>query len=278
VAIADIRVMQPEGEITYSDLAMITYEAVFPPRSLSVAGSQPDLGTMDQFRNTTLAVDVTSNSPDTELLEVEIKELPGGAVSPLSLEVPPNATTRFELSVGSTEVSKPGSGAFNLLFSSPDPELSVNNCTLTYQYRIAYGLEVVAVGTDLGRVDNLSDVKTTLAVRSNAPVEQTLQVAVVSPAGSAVWPTRIVVPPREETTFTLSVKLPEAAPEEGKFLLTVASLYDAVEVRGGQVTYTYQSAGLGPLPVCFAFILVLALALVGFILWRRSGRTRRRRV
>ena len=277
VAVANFRVMQPEGEIAYNDLDLQTYEAVFPSRGLTIAASRTDLGTMDQFRNTTLVVEVTSDSSQTEQLEVKLEGLPGGTVSPASLDVPPGATTSFELIVGSTEVSDPGSGSFTLNFSTPDEDLSLNNTTLSYDYRISYGLSVRAENTELGEVDMRTDVKATLFVQSNAPTEQTLQVAVVAPAGAEVWPTSITAPPREETPFTFSVSLPETAPEEGSFQLALTSMDDAVEVTGGEVTFTYQLITFRTRDVCIPIIVVALLLLAGFVVWRKSKKPKDRR-
>ena len=277
VAVANFRVMQPEGEITYNDLALQTYEAVFPSRGLTIAASRTDLGTMDQFRNTTLAVEITSDSSQTEQLEVKLEGLPGGTVSPASLDVPPGATTSFELIVGSTEVSDPGSGSFTLIFSTPDEDLNLNNTIFTYDYRISYALSVRAKNTELGEVDTRTDVKATLFVQSNAPTEQTLQVAATAPAGAEVWPTSITAPPREETPFTFSVSLPETAPEEGTFQLALTSMDDAVEVTGGEVSFTYQLITLRTRDVCIPIIVVVLLLIVGFVVWRKSKKPKGRR-
>ena len=277
VAVANFRVMQPEGEITYNDLALQTYEAVFPSRGLTIAASRTDLGTMDQFRNTTLAVEITSDSSQTEQLEVKLEGLPGGTVSPASLDVPPGATTSFELIVGSTEVSDPGSGSFTLIFSTPDEDLNLNNTIFTYDYRISYALSVRAKNTELGEVDTRTDVKATLFVQSNAPTEQTLQVTVVAPPGAEVWPTSITAPPREETPFTFSVSLPETAPEEGTFQLALTSMDDAVEVTGGEVSFTYQLITLRTRDVCIPIIVVVLLLIVGFVVWRKSKKPKGRR-
>jgi len=277
VVITDFRVMQPEGEIAYSDLAYGTYNAIFPERSLSLSGSQIDLGSMDQFHNTALTIEVTSDSSQSEQLLVRVEGLPGGTVLPNALEIPPNATTAFELTVGSTSTSEAGANSFQLVFSSPDPALRLNNSILTYHYRIAYVLEVSAVDSVLEEQENPDDIKATISVWSDAPVEQVLNAEMISPAGAAIWPSTVRVPPREETNFTFSIHLPEGAETEGRFRILLTAENDAVAVLNGALSFEYQlRSGFPGRYVCIPSIM-LVVAFVGFFFWRRSRRSKEKR-
>lgn len=264
--LATIRVTQEGHEIEYTDFALAT--VVFPGRNLTIEPpASTDLGQMREFQNTPVTFQITSDSPEPEQLEVRVEGLEGGTVSPATLDIPPKQTVSFDLMIGSTSLVEPGPGQFQLLFTSPQGS-NVQNGVLTYRYNIVQALEVWADVTDL-EVNNLQGMQASLRIWSDSQQEQTLQVSVEGLAGGTVLPTRIQVPPREETSFTFSVSADDTAPRAGQFFLVLRASEEApVEVFNGEVLYNYTVKSSPILWICLVLVLILVGA-VGFLVWRR---------
>ncbi len=277
VALATIRVTQEEGEIVYDTVALGSYEVVFPGRNLVITSQATDLGQRDRFENATVTVDIASDSPDTEKLNVQVEGLPGGTVSPTSIDVPPKQTTTFDFLVGSTSLVEVGTGQFQLVFTSPEGKATVQNGVVTYSYSIAQIIEVWADETDKTlEVDSTKGMPATVRVWSEATGDQTLEASVEGLEGATVMPKTVTVPPREESAFTFSVSAGPDAPDEGQFTLVLTAPGGAVEVIDGQVTYTYSvTFPVGPI-ICLCAVVLVIVGGAGFFVWRRSKSRRRR--
>lgn len=264
--LATIRVTQEGQEIEYTDFARAT--VVFPGRNLTIEPpASTNLGQMKEFQNTPVTVQITSDSSEPEQLEVRVEGLAGGSVSPAILDIPPKQAGFFDLVIGSTSLIEPGPGQFQLIFTSPQGS-NVQNGILTYSYNIIQALEVWADVTDL-EVKSLQGMQASLRIWSDSQQEQTLQVSVEGLAGGTVLPTRIKVPPREETSFTFSVSADDTASREGKFLLILRAPEEAaLEVVNGEVLYSYIVKSSPVVWICLVLLLILAGA-VGFLVWRR---------
>jgi hypothetical protein len=277
---AIIRVTQEGKEIEYTDYALGSYEVVFPGHNLTIAPTATDLGQMASFLNTSVTVQITSDSPETKRLEVSIEGLGEGketkwVVTPSSIEVPPNQMTSFDLVIDTMSLPRAGPGQVQLTFTSPGGGVNIQNGSVVYSYNIVQALRVWADVTEL-EVKSAQGMQASLRIWSDSPVEQTLEVRVEGLEGGSVLPTSIKVPPREETSFTFSVSGARAAPEQGAFKLVLTSPDETVEVSNPEWVYNYTVSSFPFLLVCVPLAVIL-IAVGGFLARRAAERRKRAR-
>jgi hypothetical protein len=278
---AIVRVTQEGKEIEYTDYALGSYEVVFPGRNLTIAPTATDLGQMASFLNTSVTVQITSDSPETKRLEVSIEGLGEGketkwVVTPSSIEVPPNQTTSFDLVIDTMSLPQSGPGQFQLTFTSPGGGVNVQNGSVIYSYNIVQALRVWADDTELEDEKSVQGMQASLRIWSDSPVEQTLEVRVEGLQGGSVLPTSIKVPPREETSFTFSVSGASTAPEQGAFKLVLTSPDGTVEVANPEWVYNYTVSSF-PFLLVGVILVVILIAVGGFLAWRAAERRKRAR-
>ena len=279
-ALARVIARRAGEELPYESFDQANVTVMLP--EVSIRALETDLGAIEELADTQVRVEVTSRSTVEETLSVSIEGLPDAAVTPNSIAVPPNQTTEFVFSIGTTRLAEPGPGRFSLVFESPSRSAHLLQDRAEFTYEIVQAISLQAEETDLGKI-KLKDLRVRVTARSDSTQEETLAVRVEGLGPEAtVFPDSIRVPPKEETTYTFDIDNAEAEPTEaGEFDLVFEPMEGAAKVAGGRITFKYslpeEGGGGGTLVTVLLLLVVVGIAAFLIIRRRQQRMLRRRR-
>ncbi|MCX6033018.1 MAG: VWA domain-containing protein [Chloroflexi bacterium] len=268
-ALASVTAQVGSRSIPYS-----TYderELVVARPEISARAVASDLGVRSELADLRVKVTLTSNSLKAETLRVRVADLSDATVVPATVSIGAKENKTIEFSIGTTTLATAGGGTFALVFSAGDAAAMTDE-RVTFSYEVAQAIEVSSPKTDLGKFSNLSNLKVQLRARSASPREEALTVRVEGLGESAeVFPNTLVVPPKEETAFTLLIKGAKSGftgPRRFDVMLEPAN--SGISVKPERVTFSYELPKLGgPGPAIAVIGLLIVGGLVAFLILRR---------